>query len=69
MFVVLVCVCVWGGGGIVCTYIKCSGVCVCAHANVQELCENRGGCHGLPVLMNLMVSVDVKQHRTMRTHL
>ena len=27
---------------------------------VQELCESRGGCPGLPVLMSLMVSVDVK---------
>ena len=59
---VYVCVCGGGGGevGVVCTYTKCSGV--CAHANVQELCENRGGRPGLPVLMNLMVSVDVKQH-------
>ena len=30
--------------------------------SVQELCESRGGRLGLPVLMNLMVSVDVKQH-------
>ena len=29
---------------------------------VQELCESRGGLPGLPVLMSLMVSVDVKQH-------
>ena len=29
---------------------------------VQELCESWGGCHGLPVLMSLMASVDVKQH-------
>ena len=29
---------------------------------VQGLCESRGGRPGLPVLMNLMVSVDVKQH-------
>ena len=29
---------------------------------VQELCESRGGRPGLSVLMNLMVSVDVKQH-------
>ena len=29
---------------------------------VQELCESRGGRPGLPVLMSLMVSVDVKQH-------
>ena len=29
---------------------------------VQELCENRGGSPGLPVLMSLTVSVDVKQH-------
>ena len=35
---------------------------------VQELCENRGGRPGLPVLMSLMVSVDVKQHWTMHTH-
>ena len=28
----------------------------------QELCESRGGRPGLPVLMSLMVSVDVKQH-------
>ena len=29
---------------------------------VQDLCESRGGRPGRPVLMNLMVSVDVKQH-------
>ena len=29
---------------------------------VQELCESRGGRPGLPVLMSLQVSVDVKQH-------
>ena len=29
---------------------------------VQELCESRNGRPGLPVLMNLTVSVDVKQH-------
>ena len=29
---------------------------------VQELCENRGGHPGLPVLMTLTVSVDVKQY-------
>ena len=29
---------------------------------VQELCESRGGRHGLSVLMSLTVSVDVKQH-------
>ena len=29
---------------------------------VQEPCESRGGRPGLPVLMSLMVSVDVKQH-------
>ena len=27
-----------------------------------ELCENRGGRPGLPVLMSLMVSVHLKQH-------
>ena len=36
--------------------------------SVQELCESRGGRPGLPVLMNLMVSVDVKEHWTMHTH-
>ena len=30
---------------------------------VQELCESRGGRPGLPSLIVLMVSVDVKQHR------
>ena len=35
---------------------------------VQELCESRGGCPGLPVLMSLTVSVDVKQHWTMLRH-
>ena len=35
---------------------------------VQELCESRGGRPGLPVLMSLTVSVDVKQHGTMHTH-
>ena len=29
---------------------------------VQELCGSRGGRPGLPILMSLMVSVDVKQH-------
>ena len=29
---------------------------------VQELCESRGDRPGLPVLMSLTVSVDVKQH-------
>ena len=29
---------------------------------VQELCESQGGRPGLPVLMSLTVSVDVKQH-------
>ena len=28
----------------------------------QELCESRGGCHGLPVPNKPTVSVDVKQH-------
>ena len=32
------------------------------HHRVQELCESRGGRPGLPVLMSLSVSVDVKQH-------
>ena len=32
---------------------------------VQELCESRGGRPGLPVLMSLTVSVDVKQHWTL----
>ena len=35
---------------------------------IQELCESRGGHSGLPVLMSLTVSVDVKQHWTMLTH-
>ena len=30
---------------------------------VQELCESRGGRPGLPVLISLMVSVDVKKNR------
>ena len=30
--------------------------------SVQELCESRSGRHGLPVLMSLTVSVDIKQH-------
>ena len=29
---------------------------------VQELCESRGGRPGLPSLISLVVSVDVKQH-------
>ena len=28
----------------------------------QELCESRGGRPGLPLLMSLTVSVDVKRH-------
>ena len=35
---------------------------------VQELCESWGGDPGFPVLMSLMVSVNVKLYRTMRTH-
>jgi len=35
---------------------------------VQELCESWGGHPGLPVLMSLTVSVEVKQHWTMLTH-
>ena len=35
---------------------------------VQELCESRGGRHGLSVLTSFMVSVDVKQYWTMLTH-
>ena len=34
----------------------------CAATKVQELCESRDGRPGLSVLMNLTVSVDVKQH-------
>ena len=30
--------------------------------NRVQLCESRGGRPGLPVLMSLTVSVDVKQH-------
>ena len=37
-------------------------------SRVQELCESRGGCPELSVLMSLMVSVDVKQHWTMHMH-
>ena len=37
-------------------------------SRVQELCESWGARRGLPVLMSLMVSVDVKQHWTMHTH-
>ena len=29
---------------------------------VQELCESRGGCPGLSVLTNLLVSVDVRNY-------
>ena len=35
---------------------------------VQELCESRGGRPGLPVLMSLTVSVDIKQHWTVLRH-
>ena len=31
-------------------------------SRAQELCESRGGRPGLPSLISLMVSVDVKQH-------
>ena len=34
------------------------------HHRGQELCESRGGRPGLPSLISLMVSVDVKQHST-----
>ena len=43
----------------------CWGISWC---RVQELCESRGGRPGLPVLMSLTVSVDVKQHWTMLQH-
>ena len=46
-----------GGGGIeIFITLLALGV------RVQELCEARGGRSGLPVLMCLVVSVDVKQH-------
>ena len=32
------------------------------HHRVQELCEGRGGCPRLPVLIVPTVPVDVKQH-------
>ena len=32
------------------------------YSRAQELCESRGGRPGLPSLISLMVSVDVKQH-------
>ena len=35
----------------------------------QELCESRGGRPGLPFLTLLTVSVDVKQHWTLRSEL
>ena len=35
---------------------------------VQELCESRGGRPGLPVLMSLLVSVDVKNYCTVLSH-
>ena len=38
------------------------------HSRVQELYESRGGRHGLPSLMSLTVSVDVKQHWTVLRH-
>ena len=38
------------------------------HNRVQGLCESRGGRPGLPVLMSLVVSVDVKQHWAMLRH-
>ena len=41
---------------------------LCSCFRIQELCESRGGRPGLPVLMSLMVSVEVKQHWTMHTH-
>ena len=38
------------------------------HCRAQELCESRGGRPGLPSLISLMVSVDVKQHSTTVGH-
>ena len=35
---------------------------------VQELCESRGGRPGLSVLTSLLVSVDVKNYRTVLRH-
>ena len=35
---------------------------------VQELCESRGGRPGLSVLTSILVSVDVKNYRTMLRH-
>ena len=40
----------------------------CFFLRVLELCESRGGRPGLPDLMSLMVSMDVKQQRTMLRH-
>ena len=48
--------------------ISSTSLCFCAASRVQELCESRGGRPGLSVLMNLTVSVDVKQYWTMLRH-
>ena len=37
-------------------------VCWAGSVRAQELCESRGGRPGLPSLISLMVSVDVKHH-------
>ena len=37
-------------------------VVVVENFRTPELCESRGGRPGLPVLMSIMVSVDVKRH-------
>ena len=43
-------------------------LCDCVRHRVQELCESRGGHPGLPVLLSLSVSVDVKQYWTTLMH-
>ena len=40
----------------------------CSSLIVQELCESRGGRPGLFVLTSLLVSVDVKNYRTVLRH-
>ena len=47
---------------------SCTSSSSCTRIRVQELCESQNGRPGLPVLMSLMVSVDVKQHWTVLRH-
>ena len=45
-----------------CLYTGADWLFKCHLSAHKEMCESRGGHPGLPVLISLMVSVDIKQH-------